>query len=133
MAVALLCSGCAALHKNVYLPDNKKGTSVVTQWNSNGDYNIKGKTFVLSPADVSIAADDMDFCTFARLVEKSLLFSGAIKANEGQACDMRIMLDYKSCSNSGIKETHPNSKTSPLSSAGYISPTYAYQIGRAHV
>ena len=122
-----MCSGCAALHKNVYLPDNKKGTSVVTQWNSNGDYNIKGKTFVLSPADVSIAADDMDFCTFARLVEKSLLFSGTIKASEGQACDMRIMLDYKSCSNSGIKETHPNSKTSPLSSAGYISPTYAYR------
>lgn len=127
VAVALLCSGCAALHKNVYLPDSYEGTNVVTQWNSNGDYDIKGKTFVLSPADDSIAADDMDFCTFARLVEKSLLFSGAIKANEGQACDMRIMLDYKSCSNSGIKETLPDSKTSPLSSGAYISPTYAYR------
>lgn len=127
VAVALLCSGCAAFHRNVYLPDKDNGTSVVTQWNACGDYNIKGKTFVLCPADDSVAPDDLDFCAFARLMEKSLVYSGAIKATDARACDMRIMMGYSSCSNSSLKETHPNAQTSPLSSDGYISPTYAYR------
>lgn len=127
LAIVFLCCGCTVLRKNVYLPDKDNGKSVVTQWNSCGDYNVKGKTFVLSPADGYASPEKLYFGTFAGQIEKSLVYSGAVKANDGQPCDMRIMLDYKSCRNSYLKETFPNSHASPFSSSGYISPTYAYR------
>ena len=84
----LFCSGCAMFHLNVYQPNGGYTTKVVTQWSSFGDYDVKGKTFSLYPANDSIALNDLDFNGFAALMERSLAYSGAVKAKEGQCPDI---------------------------------------------
>ena len=123
----LFCSGCAMFHLNVYQPNGGYTTKVVTQWSSFGDYDVKGKTFSLYPANDSIALNDLDFNGFAALMERSLAYSGAVKAKEGQCPDMHVLLDYKTFSDSYIEETLHDDCPSVLSSSGYISPTYAYR------
>lgn len=119
--------GCAMFHRSVYLPESGYKTKVITQWNSLGNYNVDGKTYVLIPANDSISASDLNFSGFAHLIEKSLVYSGAVRAKEGENVDMRILMEYKTFANSYIEEISPNSHGVPLANSGYMSPTYAYK------
>ena len=95
--VLLVCisfNSCGALMHSTVNLSNGHGTRYVTEWNSYGNYNIKGKTFYIVSANNSVSSHDLEFKEFAQLIETSLVYSGAIKANNNQTADMCILMDY---------------------------------------
>lgn len=126
--ILLMFSSCSTFHKNVFL---SSGDEYITQCSSNGDYNIKGKSFYIEPADGTISnlqikkhsansklknvaetngellVGYVDFEKISKEFEKSLLYSGALKAKDAETADMRIVIDYGVIDESDIDTLYP--------------------------
>ena len=103
MACVSFISCGAFWHSSVNL-SNGHGTSFVTEWNSYGNYNIKGKTFYIISADSTVSSRDLEFKEFSLLIEKALVYSGATKAHNLLSADMCILMDYGISDESYIAE-----------------------------
>lgn len=89
--VLLLCSCGTIANKN---SSQTHRNSYTTQWNSDGNYNISGKTFSLQPASDLEPEGNSRFNEYSQLIEKSLLSSGAVKASNNETADIYITIDY---------------------------------------
>lgn len=128
-AIAVLFSSCGTI-ENKQSSQTYQDNCYTTQWNSNGNYNISGKTFSLLPASSSVPADNSEFDEYSRLIEKSLISSGAVKASNNETADIYITIDYGVDNHSYIEETTPNATPTSYSTE-YVSPTYAFRTNHS--
>lgn len=59
-----------------------------------GNYDLKGKTFFIAPADENIKMNDLEFQEYAACVTTLLEYEGAIKAKDLTTADMCILFYY---------------------------------------
>lgn len=86
--ICLLFNSCA---KTFYPSGN---AYLVSDIDSYGNYNLKGKTFIVASGIDGISEKDLEFKEFADIAAKALVRKGATKASSNSSADLLILLQY---------------------------------------
>lgn len=100
-----------------------------------GEYELRGKSFFLVPADETISMKDLEFREYSKDVSALLQYEGAIEAEDITNADMCILVSY-SISEKAFVETVPvpirgivGSKTTTTTSTNTLTDSYGSIYG----
>jgi len=74
--------------------DLPKSILYETHVNSFGNYNLDGSTYYVRPSDTNLSPDDLEFQSYAKLLENTLLLSGAKRVMTLADADMVVEMGY---------------------------------------
>ena len=126
--ICLLFTSCA----RTFYPSGN--AYLVSDIDSYGNYNLKGKTFVIASGMDGINEKDLEFREYADATAKALIRKGAIKATSSNNADLLVLLQY------GISDPQTYQENIPvpifgitgISSATTTTNTKSNTYGSAH-